>query len=72
MYNTDIRNLLKESKVSNYALASMMGISETSLSQMMARRELSADEKAILKSKIKEIKDKRGYFNEKCSYLFAG
>ncbi len=59
MYNVEIRNILKRSGIFNYQLASAMGIPETSLSRIMARRELTDDEKAVMKSRIAEIIERR-------------
>ena len=56
MYNEEIRNLLKKYRIYHYELAAAMGIAEQSLSRMLARRELSENEKSILISRIEEIK----------------
>lgn len=44
MFNIGIRDLMKKKRVYGYEIANKLGISETSFSRKLARRELGEDE----------------------------
>ncbi len=54
MYNVDVRNAIKEKRLFHYEVAELIGITEWSLSRLLARRELSPERK-------QEILDAIGY-----------
>lgn len=56
MYNMDIRLLLRKNRIFNYEIASALGIRETSFSRIMARREMTTEEKDRIKEIINDIK----------------
>ena len=61
MYNLDIRSLLRKSRIFNYVVADALGIRETSLSRIMARREMTIAEKDRIKEIINDIKGREAY-----------
>ena len=45
MYNVEIRNAIKKAGLFGYELAAALGVSETSFSRKLARKELPIDQK---------------------------
>ena len=56
MYNYDIRSLLRQNRIFNYEVAAALGVTETSFSRIMARREMTADEKDRIKDIVKVLR----------------
>lgn len=45
MYNLDVRDAIKEKRLFHYEVAEIIGITECSLSRLLARKELSPERK---------------------------
>ena len=45
MYNVDVRDAIKEKRLFHYEVAEIIGITECSLSRLLARKELSPERK---------------------------
>lgn len=58
MFNLEIRDALKKSRVYGYEVAEALGVPETSFSRSMARKELSAEQKEHILSVIEILKKK--------------
>ena len=56
MYNLDIRSLLRKNRIFNYEVAAALGVTETSFSRIMARREMTAEEKDRIKDVVKVLR----------------
>ncbi len=56
MHNIDIRDAMKLNRVYGYEIAAALGIAESSFSRMMARRELTQEQKQQIITLIPKIK----------------
>lgn len=56
MKNLDLRLLIEKERVKGYEIAQAMGIAETSFSRLLARKELSEEQKEKIKQAIQKIK----------------
>lgn len=57
MKNLDLRLLIEKERVKGYEIAEEMGIAETSFSRLLARKELSNEQKEKIMQAIKRIKE---------------
>ena len=57
MNNIDIRDELKKNHIFGYQIAAKLGIAETSFFRMLARSELSTEQKQKILSAISVIKE---------------
>ncbi|MBQ9214442.1 MAG: hypothetical protein IJ150_10965 [Bacteroidales bacterium] len=56
MHNLEIRQALKSARIFGYEVAASLGITESSFSKRLTRRELTTQEKERIYQIIKEIK----------------
>ena len=59
MFNIDVRNAIRQAGFRQYEVAEVLGISETSFSRSMARKELPSDKKQIILSMIEKMVERR-------------
>ena len=57
MKNIDIRVLINKSRVKGYEIAAELGMTETSFSRLLARKELSEEQKCKIEKAIKQIRE---------------
>jgi len=56
MFNLEVRNAIKQSRVFGYEVASELKMSESAFSRMLARKELPSDKKEKILVAIENIK----------------
>ena len=65
MYNVEIRNAIKKAGLFGYELAAALGVSETSFSRKLARKELPIDQKEHILKTIDRMVEQRQTQEEK-------
>lgn len=56
MHNIEIRQAMKSARIYGYEIAKELGITESTFSKRLTRRELTEDEKKLIYNIIKKIK----------------
>lgn len=56
MHNIEIRQAMKSARIYSYEIAKELGITESTFSKRLTRRELTEDEKKLIYNIIKKIK----------------
>lgn len=59
MYNVEIRNAIRKAGLFGYELAAALGVSETSFSRKLARKELPNDQKQHILKTIDRVVERR-------------
>ena len=59
MFNIDVRNAIRQAGFRQYEVAEVLGISETSFSRSMARKELPSDKKQHILRMIEKMIERR-------------
>ncbi len=59
MHNLEIRNAIKKAGLFGYELAAALGVSETSFSRKLARKELPSDQKDHILRTIDRMVERR-------------
>ena len=57
MFNVEIRDAIKKARLYNYEVAAALGMHEASFSRLIARKELSAEQKANVMAAIQKLKE---------------
>lgn len=60
MFNVDVRDRIKKARLYGYEIAEQIGITETSFSRKLARKELSEKEKSDIYKAIDTLSKQRG------------
>ena len=58
MFNIEIRDAIKKARLYNYEVAAALGMHEASFSRLIARKELSSEQKANVMAAIQELKER--------------